>query len=107
MTDDYDFQENTDILPHDDTAPIAPLEQPSPIEEMTELRDALQDQLVAYQNLLAELRELLVTPAPTPPPTSIGNPAQNTPLNLDAVRDMDVMTVKRRLDEVLTTLKGR
>ena len=106
MTDDYDFQENTDILPHDDTTPIAPPEI-TPIEEMTELRDALQDQLVAYQNLLAELRGLLVTPAPTPPPTSIGNPAQNTPLNLDAVRDMDVMTVKRRLDEVLNTLKGR
>ncbi|MDX2077012.1 MAG: hypothetical protein SFZ02_11310 [bacterium] len=107
MTDETDFQENADVLPDDDTTPIAPAEAPSPIEEMTELRDALQDQLVAYQNLLAELRGLLITPAPTPPPTSIGNPAQNSPLNLDAVRDMDVMTVKRRLDEVLNTLKGR
>ncbi|HRF98676.1 MAG TPA: hypothetical protein PLZ51_25885, partial [Aggregatilineales bacterium] len=64
MTDETDFQENTDVLPDDDTTPIAPPEI-SPIEEMTELRDALQDQLVAYQNLLAELRRLLVTPAPT------------------------------------------
>ncbi|GEM_PF-5831467 len=93
------------ITDTDDTTPIIPTETPSPIAEMTALRDALQDQLSAYHDLLGQFKSLMTTP--TPPPTAIGNPAQSPILNVDEVRQMDVQTIKRRLDEVLGTLKGR
>ncbi len=99
MTDE---QPITDKLPIDEQESIS---TPTPLDEMTQLRDALSEQLTAYQALLTELRGLLTTP--TPPPTAIGNPAQTPPLNLDEVRGMDVQTVKRRLDEVLNSLRNR
>ncbi|MCU0482306.1 MAG: hypothetical protein MUE54_14020 [Anaerolineae bacterium] len=86
-------------------AETEPLPIPTPLDEMLALRDELQNQLNAYQTLLGELRGLMTTP--TPPPTAIGNPAQTPPLSVDEVRGMDVMTTKRRLDEVLAVLRGR
>lgn len=102
MNDEQLIPEMTDNPADGETEPLP---VPSPVDEMTTLRDELQNQLNAYQQLLTELRGLMTIP--TPSPTAIGNPAQTPPLSVDEVRGMDVMTTKRRLDEVLSVLRGR
>lgn len=80
----------------------------SPIDDIIALRDALQEQLDTlrqYQAVLNDLRAMLKSPAPSAHVMAVGNPASTTRLTADEVREMDVNTVKRRLDEVLGALK--
>ncbi len=88
---------------HADTEPIATR---FPVDEIITLREALQQQLATlldFQAQIGELRAMLKSP--TPPPNAIGNPAQAPALDAESVREMDVNTIKRRLDEVLGALK--
>ena len=108
MTDPIltDIPDTADIIADDESADTEPIISPFPLDEITSLREALQDQLatlIDFQAQIGELRAMLKAPAP--PPSAIGNPAQAPTLDADAVRVMDLNSIKRRLDEVLGALK--
>lgn len=80
----------------------------TPIADILALRDALQEQLDTlrhYQTVISDLRAMLKSPATSGNPTAVGNPASTARLTADEVRQMDVNTIKQRLDEVLGALK--
>lgn len=102
LTDMPDTQDRI----NDESADTEPIVTGFPLDEIITLREALQDQLatlVDFQSQIGELRAMLKAPAP--PPSAIGNPAQAPTLDADAVRVMDLNSIKRRLDEVLGALK--
>lgn len=89
----------------DDTTPTL---STTPIDDILALRDALQDQLDTlrhYQTVINDLRAMLKSPASSGNALAVGNPASTTRLTADEVREMDVTTIKHRLDEVLRALK--
>lgn len=89
----------------DDTTPTL---STTPIDDILALRDALQEQLDTlrhYQTVISDLRAMLKSPATSGNPMAVGNPANTTRLTADEVREMDVNTIKHRLDEVLRALK--
>ena len=101
-----DTDTQADLIPDDESADTEPILTLFPLDEITSLRDALQDQLATLTDFQAQIGELrAMLKAPAPPPSAIGNPAQAPTLDAESVREMDVNSIKRRLDEVLGALK--